>query len=41
MEEAKQQAVEEFKQSEEFNTLLDKSYEDGYKKGVEGIFFNI
>ena len=39
--EAKQRTVEEFKQSEEFNTSLDKSYEDDYNKGVEVIFFNI
>ena len=41
IQEAKQQAVEEFKQSEEFKTSFDMSYEDGYDKGVEEIFFNI
>ena len=39
MEEAKQCAIEIFKQSKEFNISLDKSYEDSYDKGIE--FFNI
>ena len=33
--------MEEFKQSDELNTSLDNSYEDGYDKGVEEIFFTI
>ena len=40
-EEAKLEAVEEFKQSNELNTSLDKSYKDGHDKGVEEIFFTI
>ena len=38
IEEIKLETVEEFRQSEEFNTSLNKSYEDGYDKGVEEIF---
>ena len=41
IQEAMQWVVEEFKQSEEFKTSLDTSYEDGYGEGVEEIFFNI
>ena len=39
--EARHRAIKEFKQSEEFKTSLDTSYEGGYDEGVVEIFFNI
>ena len=41
IEEPKLEAVKEFRQSEELNTSLDKSYKDNYDKDVEEIFFTI
>ena len=41
IEEAKLEVIEDFRQSDELNTSLDKSYEDGYDKGVKEIFFTI
>ena len=41
IEEAKLEVVEEFRQSNELNTSLNKSYEYGYDKGVEEIIFTI